>query len=256
VVPRTHSNRTGALAIRQESFIESSRYTQIPSTFLADTVLDVLVCPTGMELRERALVQPFHKDYDAICDPTQWPHQFDVSHWAVFGAYRGDRRVGAAVTAFDTPGVEMLEGRTDLVVLWDLRVSPDARRSGVGAALFDAVELWGALRNCRELKIETQNTNVAACRFYASRGCRLRQANRGVYPPGPTVARPPMTLVVWLILLVLCWPLALLALVLWPIVWLLSLPFRLIGITFEAVFALLRAVLFLPARVLGGNPRT
>jgi hypothetical protein len=65
-----------------------------------------------------------------------------------------------------------------------------------------------------------------------------------------------MTLVVWLILLVLCWPLALLALVLWPIIWLLSLPFRLIGITFEAVFALLRAVLFLPARILGGNPRT
>ena len=65
-----------------------------------------------------------------------------------------------------------------------------------------------------------------------------------------------MPLVVWLNLLVLCWPLALLALVLWPIVWLLSLPFRLIGITFEAVFALLRAVLFLPARVLGGNPRT
>ena len=65
-----------------------------------------------------------------------------------------------------------------------------------------------------------------------------------------------MTLVVWLILLVLCWPLALLALVLWPLVWLLSLPFRLIGITFEAVFALLRAILFLPARLLGGNPRT
>src|ERR1700744_2718270 len=70
-----------------------------------------------------------------------------------------------------------------------------------------------------------------------------------------TAARRPMTLVVWLILLVLCWPLALLALVLWPIVWLVSLPFRLIGITFEAVFALLRAILFLPARVLGGNPR-
>jgi hypothetical protein len=65
-----------------------------------------------------------------------------------------------------------------------------------------------------------------------------------------------MTLVVWLILLVLCWPLALLALVLWPLVWLLSLPFRLIGITFEAVFALLRAILFLPAKLLGGNPRT
>ena len=58
----------------------------------------------------------------------------------------------------------------------------------------------------------------------------------------------------WLLLLIVCWPLALLALVLWPIVWLLSLPFRLIGITFEAVFALLRAVLLLPARALGYKP--
>jgi hypothetical protein len=59
----------------------------------------------------------------------------------------------------------------------------------------------------------------------------------------------------WLLLLVVCWPLALLALLLWPIVWLVSLPFRLIGITFEAVFALLRAVLLLPARALGYKPK-
>lgn len=59
------------------------------------------------------------------------------------------------------------------------------------------------------------------------------------------------TFIGWLILLVLCWPLALIALILWPFVWLLSLPFRLIGITFEALFAFLKAVLFLPARVLG-----
>jgi hypothetical protein len=63
------------------------------------------------------------------------------------------------------------------------------------------------------------------------------------------------TIVAWCILFVLCWPLALLALVAWPIVWLLSLPFRLIGVTLEALFALLRAVLFLPARLLGQRPR-
>ena len=57
----------------------------------------------------------------------------------------------------------------------------------------------------------------------------------------------------WLLLLVLCWPLALLALVLWPVVWLLSLPFRLIGIAVGSVFAFLRALLMLPARVLGGG---
>ena len=55
----------------------------------------------------------------------------------------------------------------------------------------------------------------------------------------------------WCVLLVFCWPLALLVLVLWPLVWLISLPFRLVGLTFEALFALLRAILFLPARLLG-----
>ena len=57
----------------------------------------------------------------------------------------------------------------------------------------------------------------------------------------------------WCILFVFCWPLALLALILFPLVWLISLPLRLIGITLEAVFALLRAVLFLPARLFGSR---
>ena len=56
----------------------------------------------------------------------------------------------------------------------------------------------------------------------------------------------------WCILLVLCWPLALLALVLYPIVWVLLLPFRLVGIAVGGVFALLAAIILFPARVLGG----
>jgi hypothetical protein len=59
----------------------------------------------------------------------------------------------------------------------------------------------------------------------------------------------------WLILLVLCWPLALLALVLYPLVWLLLLPFRLLGIAVEGVLGLVKAVITLPARVLGGPRR-
>jgi hypothetical protein len=55
----------------------------------------------------------------------------------------------------------------------------------------------------------------------------------------------------FLLLLALCWPLALFALVLWPLVWLMSIPFRLLGIAFEGIFAFLRAVVMLPARVLG-----
>ncbi len=58
----------------------------------------------------------------------------------------------------------------------------------------------------------------------------------------------------WLLLVAVCWPLAIAALVLWPIVWVLSLPFRLVGFAVEGVFALLRAIVMLPARALGGRP--
>jgi hypothetical protein len=56
----------------------------------------------------------------------------------------------------------------------------------------------------------------------------------------------------WLLLLVVCWPLALLALLLYPLVWLLLLPFRILGLAVDGVLGLLRAVLFFPARLLGG----
>lgn len=60
-----------------------------------------------------------------------------------------------------------------------------------------------------------------------------------------------LLLVGWCLLFVLCWPLALLALVLWPIVWVMSIPLALLGIGIGAVLALVKAVLFLPARILG-----
>ena len=59
-------------------------------------------------------------------------------------------------------------------------------------------------------------------------------------------------LLLWVLLFVLCWPLALLVLFLWPFVWLLSIPFRILGIAVEGAFELLRAILLLPARLLGG----
>jgi hypothetical protein len=63
-----------------------------------------------------------------------------------------------------------------------------------------------------------------------------------------------LTFLLWLLLLVLCWPLALIAVLLYPLVWLLLLPFRLLGFAVEGVFELLRAIVLLPARVLRGKP--
>ena len=71
-------------------------------------------------------------------------------------------------------------------------------------------------------------------------------------PPIPPWCSRMLTFLIWLFLLLFCWPLAIAALLLYPIVWLLLLPFRLLGITIEGLFALLRAIVMLPARVLGG----
>jgi ribosomal protein S18 acetylase RimI-like enzyme len=79
----------------------------------------------------------------------------------------------------------MLEGREDLAILWDIRVSPEVRGQGIGSALFRAAEVRAGAEGCRQLKVETQNINVAACRFYARRGCVLRAANQMAYAEFP-----------------------------------------------------------------------
>jgi hypothetical protein len=97
--------------------------------------------------------------------------------------------------------------------------------------------------------VGTNCNQYAAAVFFGTLAASGRES--GCAPEG---FADMIKLLLWLILLILCWPLALLALVLWPIVWLLSIPFRLLGIAVEGVFGLLRAVIFLPARILGGRP--
>jgi len=60
-----------------------------------------------------------------------------------------------------------------------------------------------------------------------------------------------IVLLLWAILLVLCWPIALLILILWPVIWLLSIPFRVVAIAANALLALVKSILFLPAKILG-----
>jgi GNAT superfamily N-acetyltransferase len=165
-------------------------YARVPIAFEVARVLELDERAGGLggfALHERTLETPWIKDYDACPGdhPTAWGQRFDLSRWEVFGARRSGRLVGGATVAWSTPGVWMLEGRTDLAVLWDLRVAPDARGHGVGTALFEAVERWATARGCRELAVETQNVNVPACEFYAARGCRLGTIRRLAYPEAP-----------------------------------------------------------------------
>lgn len=176
--------------LARESMAVIPEYAQVPITFTVDRVLDVTNRKHGsarFELSERRLEVPYEKDYDAIAGegPLQWARRFDLSQWALFTARFANRIVGGAAIAFDTPGLTLSEGRRDLAILWDIRVAPDVRRQGVGSALFQQVEARARLHGCRQLKIETQNTNVLACRFYERQGCQLRVMNRAAYPELP-----------------------------------------------------------------------
>ena len=160
-------------------------YSTISTAFLVEKILDFDEGDDDLRVFERVVDEPFWKDYDALDAPATWVERFDISRWGVLGAFVDNRRVGGALVAFDTAEVKMLEGRKDVAVLWDLRVHSEYRRRGIGAALFRAAEHWAASRGCTELTIETQNTNLPACRFYERQGCSLRAVNPEAYPALP-----------------------------------------------------------------------
>lgn len=167
-----------------------AEYKTIPISFEVNSVFDVLDRSSGRDellLVGRKLEVPYIKDYDTIDGehPTQWATRFDLSNWGFLAAHVGGPRVGGAAVAFNTPNLDMLDGRSDIAVLWDIRVAPQVRGQGIGSALFDAAETWSRSKGCRKLIIETQNLNVPACRFYQRLGCDLVAANRLVYPALP-----------------------------------------------------------------------
>jgi GNAT superfamily N-acetyltransferase len=164
-------------------------YARVPMELVADEIYDVITAPNcgAIELVPRNLASPYKKDYDAIDGegPAHWAEQFDLTHWAFFIALIDGTNVGGAAVAHDTPGVDVLEGRRDLAVLWDIRVDASVRGQGVARALFKAAEAWALASGCRQLKVETQNVNVPACRFYARQGCILGAAHTQAYPAFP-----------------------------------------------------------------------
>jgi GNAT superfamily N-acetyltransferase len=175
-----------------------SEHAEIPIAFIVDRILEVSIPDDGLggiTFNEVPVVVPWEKDYDRVTGegPTRWPRRFDTSNWALIAAHDRDSRVGGAVIAYNTAGLTVLDERSrEIAVLWDLRVHPAARGSGVGSMLFRAVEDWCRQRESRTLEVETQNINVPACHFYARMGCRLGSANRFAYP-----ALPNETQLVW-----------------------------------------------------------
>ena len=121
-------------------------YGEIPIAFTVDSQYRVDAIDRGRggwKLVEERVEPPYVKDYDEEGErPLRWLKRWDIANWAVLAAMRNGSRLGGAVVAWNTPGVNMLEGRDDLAVLWDLRVHPDHRREGIGKRLFDHAAAW------------------------------------------------------------------------------------------------------------------
>lgn len=188
--------------ISENDFGILTEYAKVSIAFTVYSIYQVKAIENGLgglRLVEEPVTIPYVKDYDTLNDgpPTAWGQQFDLRNWGFLLAR--DKAfgppVGGAAIAWNTNGVNMLEGHSDVAVLWDIRVRPERRGQGIGTALLSAAANWARLRGCTLLKIETQNVNVPACRFYLSQGCKLGVIHRHAYAGQPHVAHE--TMLIW-----------------------------------------------------------
>ena len=163
-----------------------SEYAKIPIVFETRERMRVNGHPGSWTLEPEVLDAIVEKDYDVFDTerPAAWS-RFDLSHWQLFAAFEGDAVLGAAAVAMRTPELNLLEGRDDVALLFDIRILTGHRHRGIGSTLLRAAEQWAAARGARRMIIETQDTNPDACRFYARREYHLSAVNPGAYPELP-----------------------------------------------------------------------
>ncbi len=177
-----------SVTVRHEPSPSLVEYGTVPLSFTTTSILRIEWQGNGLEgirITEVAVDPPLTKDLDEGEPVSRWLQFGDISHWGFFGAYDDGRRVGGAVVAHRTPTVRMLEGRADLGVLWDIRIAPSHRRRGIGSRLLAAAAQFAWDQGCTVLKVESQNNNPAACRFYAKHHFKLGGVREHANPEFP-----------------------------------------------------------------------
>ncbi|MDE2812510.1 MAG: GNAT family N-acetyltransferase [Gemmatimonadota bacterium] len=171
--------------IEEENIDVLSEYGQVPIALEVKSRFRVELFDNGLggiRLVEELVDPPYIKDYDSFGGPERWTRRtWDLSRWIVLAAYLEQERIGGAIVAFHDEGLNYCEGREDLAGLWDIRVRPEYRGRGVGRALFQRAETCAKQQGCSQFKIETQNINIPACRFYARMGAKLGQVHFYAY---------------------------------------------------------------------------
>jgi GNAT superfamily N-acetyltransferase len=127
-------------------------------------------------------VEPYIKNFCVGDDASveRW-NRWDISNWAFFMAFDSERPVGGATIASRTKDINMLAGRDDLAVLWDIRVDDAYKHQGIGQTLFNMSVDWSREQGLFQMKIECQSNNIPACKFYHKQGAFLSAIDEYAY---------------------------------------------------------------------------
>jgi len=164
-----------------ESYFE--KYDKIPMLVPVKSVfvLEKMENGLGGILFKEVPVKEYSKDLGKYAVPTNYSKEFVLTNWAFFMAFDDEHPIGAATVATKTKNLIMLDGRDDISVLWDLRVDDRYKRQRHGKKLFDMATEWSKIHGCKQMKIECQNNNVPACRFYQKQGAVLGKIDEHAY---------------------------------------------------------------------------
>ncbi len=166
------------------------KYCDIPAWFDVRLELEIKVLNSfdGIVIREQPVASPYKKYYGETDEPLKWPKEFKTDNWIIFMIHVGKKSIGGLTIACKTAELFILGGRNDLADVWDIRVRPEYRNQGIGTKLFQRAVEWSRNEGYQQICVETQNVNVAACRFYLKQGCKLGGINRYAYYNNPQCA--------------------------------------------------------------------
>lgn len=185
------------ISILQITAEQYSLYDSIPSNFRVESIYKVEQIKNSLQLVENPVENPFLRDYNAVGhdSPSAWAKEFDLNNWGLFVAMDRDQPVGGAAVALDSPVFPVWHmQRQDLAVLWDIRVHPAHQSRGIGTGLFRHAVDWARQKGCGQLGIETDSSNLPACKFYARMGCELSGILKYGYSGVPEISEFAMLL--------------------------------------------------------------
>jgi ribosomal protein S18 acetylase RimI-like enzyme len=166
--------------IGKDSF---SLYDSIPMKVLVKTIFEVERINAGLGgfvFTEKPVAE-YIKNLGSYTIMTELEKRFDLSNWAFFMAFSDSKPVGAASVVSNCSAIRLLDGRDDLSVLWDIRIDDDYKSQGIGSKLLNLALEWSKKKKLRQMKIECQNNNVPACRFYHKHGAYVGAINEYAY---------------------------------------------------------------------------